>query len=91
MPALVDHDDRLLVIEMSVVNPPYVLDFGSATLDEPPDFPDEVLEAWYSEKQEQFGGSWGAALTVLAELKRAGIHLLDVHPGNIRSIPEAEQ
>src|SRR5436190_20305980 len=30
IPALVNHDDELLVIEMGFVNPPFILDFGKA-------------------------------------------------------------
>ena len=43
VPALIDYDDQLLVIEMTVVSRPFVLDFAGAYLDEGPDFSDEVL------------------------------------------------
>ncbi len=43
LPELLDIDDRLGVIEMTIVRPPFVLDFASAALDHPPEFPEEVL------------------------------------------------
>src|SRR2546430_1319087 len=37
VPRLIGADDDFLAIEMSIVFPPYLLDFASATLDAPPD------------------------------------------------------
>lgn len=70
---------------MTVVEPPFLLDFAGGYLDESPDFPDEVIEQWHEEKVEQFGRArWERVQLVLAVLRgRYGIHLLDVNPGNI--------
>ncbi len=43
VPVLIDFDDELWVIEMTVVGRPFVLDFAGANLDHEPDFSDEVL------------------------------------------------
>ncbi len=43
VPALIDYDDELWVIEMTVVGRPFVLDFAGAYLDSAPDFSEEVL------------------------------------------------
>ncbi len=84
VPQLIGWHDELLVIEMTVVTPPFLLDFASAYLDSPPDFSDEVLEAWEEEKREQFGSRWDDVQLVLAFLRgHYGIYLLDVNPGNI--------
>ena len=84
VPQLIDADEELMVIEMSIVTRPFLLDFASAYLDSAPDFPEETMEEWYREKMEQFGGRWGEVQAVLEELKRRlGIHLLDIHPWNI--------
>lgn len=84
VPKPLDHDDELLVIEMSVVSRPYLLDFVDAHLDAAPDFPDEVIEQWHEEKREQFGDRWNDVQMVMAILRgRYGIHLLDVNPGNV--------
>ena len=85
VPRLLEADDGIGVIEMSIVEPPFVLDFASATLDEAPDFPEEVLAEWFAEKREQFGADWPAAAAVIRGLERLGIFMLDVHPGNIRA------
>lgn len=84
VPQVVRVDDELLAIEMTIVRPPYVLDFASAYLDGAgPVFPDEVLHEWFARKREEFGTNWTRASGVLAALRRLGIHMTDVHPGNI--------
>src|SRR6266480_5038520 len=55
VPILIGYDDELRIIEMSIVNPPYILDFASAWLDKPPDFSQEVLEEWHEQLRENFG------------------------------------
>ncbi|MBI3463008.1 MAG: hypothetical protein HY000_08100 [Planctomycetes bacterium] len=37
VPALIDYDDRLLVLEIEIVKPPWVIDFAHAYLDVPQD------------------------------------------------------
>jgi hypothetical protein len=54
VPQLIDFDDELLVIEMSVIVRPFLLDFGSAYLDRAPDYDEEILEEWRRDKEEQF-------------------------------------
>ena len=83
VPQLIDYDDDLLVIEISVVVRPFVLDFGGAYLDRPQDYDDEILEEWRREKAEQFEGNWPKASSILAELRGYGIYVADVNPGNI--------
>lgn len=36
IPALLGFDDNSLIIEMSLVSPPFIVDFGGAYLDKPP-------------------------------------------------------
>jgi hypothetical protein len=50
VPYMTDYDDELWVVEMSIVSPPFVLDFAGAYLDRAPDFPDEIMEDWRAEK-----------------------------------------
>ena len=42
VPQLIRFDDQLLIIEMSIVARPFVLDFAGAWPDTPPGFPDET-------------------------------------------------
>lgn len=68
---------------MTVVTPPYVLDFAGAYLDFPPKFSEEVWADWNRKNEEQFGGDWPAAQVILGELEDVGIHMLDPSPSNI--------
>lgn len=84
VPILLNADDELLAIEMSIVEPPYVLDFAGARLDEPHDFPPEIRAAWQAEKQEQFEEHWPEVQAILWAFQQLGIYLGDVNPRNIR-------
>jgi hypothetical protein len=88
VPQLQVADDALGVIEMTMVRPPFVLDFATAQLDVPFDFPAEIMEEWLAERLELFGERWQAAAAVVRALERLGISMLDVHPGNIRTSNE---
>jgi hypothetical protein len=83
VPQLIRYDDELRVIEMTIVTPPFVLDFAGAQLDFPPDFPEEVWEEWEAEKMEQFGSRWPEARAVLDALEEFDIYVSDVSPRNI--------
>lgn len=83
VPELLGYDDELLVIEMTVVVRPFVLDFAGAYLDFPPDYSQQVLEDWRVEKQEQFGARWPEVQAIIGELEDYGVYMADVNPGNI--------
>jgi hypothetical protein len=83
-PDLISFDDNLLILEITIVSPPFVLDFGGAYLDGKPEFPPGTLAEWEADKREQFGNDWPAARQVIAALERFGVYLVDVNPGNIR-------
>ena len=83
VPVLLDFDDHLWVLEMTIVTRPFVLDFAGAFLDKPIDFSDEVLADWRIEKQEQFGSNWSKVEAILAKLATIGVFVVDVNPGNI--------
>ena len=84
VPRMLNADDELWVIEMSVVSPPFVLDFAGAYLDEPPDYPEDVLAEWEQEKREQFGERWPTVQAILRRLQGFGVFLADVTANNIR-------
>lgn len=83
VPQLVDWDETLWVVETEIVKPPFVLDFAGAYLDEKPDFPKSVMARWQREKRQQFGANWDRVQSIMANLRRYGIYLADVKPGNI--------
>lgn len=87
VPALVDFDEALLVIEMEVVAAPYILDFAGAYFDSPADFSAEVMADWEEKGIDIFGERWREVRRVLARLKSFGIYYYDVSRGNIR-LPE---
>ena len=87
VPKLLGYDDDLWVIEMTIVNRPFCLDFGGAYLEKPPDFSEEVMADWEAEKIEQFGKYWPEVKLIIAVLQVHGIYLMDVHPKNISFEP----
>jgi hypothetical protein len=50
VPQLIRFDNDLWVVEMTIVSPPFVLDFAGAYLDQKPDYPPDVLAEWMEEK-----------------------------------------
>ena len=84
-PTLIDFDDDQRVIEMTLVKPPFIVDFASAFLDQPPDFSEDVIAHWHEEIRDRFGERFADVMTVLDALAReAGVYLLDVHPHNLK-------
>lgn len=83
VPQLIHSDDTTWIVEMTIVSPPFVLDFAGAYLDQAPDYPPEVIADWRVEKADQFGERWPEVLRLIAAFKRFGIFLADVKPGNI--------
>jgi hypothetical protein len=73
VPQLVAHDDVLMVVEMTIVSPPYVLDFAGAYLDELPPFSAEKLEEWEADRRELFEDRWPRVLSILSAFRRHGI------------------
>lgn len=76
-------DDGLLVVEMTIVTRPYVLDFAGAYLDRPPDWSPEVVADWRAEKADPFGPHWPHVQRILWSLERFRIFLSDINPSNI--------
>ena len=72
---------------MTIVRPPFLLDFADALLDEAPDFTEDVLRQWEEDKAEIFGERWPEVTRILAALQAFGVYLLDANRGNI-SFPE---
>ena len=83
VPRLNDCDDELLVVEMDIVSPPFVLDFGKCYLDIRPDFSPEVMADWEAEQRELREERWPAVQSILGRLEQVGIYYQDVRPGNI--------
>jgi hypothetical protein len=85
VPRLLDLHDELLVIEMQIVTPPFVVDFASAHLDSPPPYANDptVMEPWEESKREQFEERWPTVRNLMYAFQAHGIYLSDIKPGNI--------
>lgn len=83
VPQFVGADAELHILEMTIVERPFVLDFAGAYLDTRPEFAEEVWADWEAEKREQFEGRWPEVQRVLDAFEALGIYLLDLSPSNI--------
>lgn len=83
VPKLIRSDDELLVIEMTIVTRPFILDFAGAYLDREPLFSEEIWNQWEAEKRDQFESRWPEVQAVLDALEELDIFMLDVSPTNI--------
>lgn len=83
VPQLLGYDTELWVLEMTVFQQPFVLDFAEVRLDCPFEFPDDVWTTWLEEKREQFVEHWPVVERVLGEFETLDIFLFDVSPRNI--------
>jgi hypothetical protein len=83
VPQLIGKNDELLVIEITIVSPPFILDFAKVRIDRPPDFSPEVLRDWDVKGSEEFGARWEQVKDLLRTLEGYGIYYLDPRPGNI--------
>ena len=85
VPRLLSFDDEYLAIDMTIVSPPYLLDFASATLDTAPDLIEDEGHTLADLVLERFGDRAPEIFYVRQQLEeRAGIFLIDIHPHNIK-------
>ena len=85
VPVLLRSDRSLQVLELSVVKPPFLLDFAGATLDNPRDFTEEAMSDWWDSVRDNFGDDFSRARDVYWTLiQQFGIYYYDLKPGNLR-------
>ena len=82
IPRLLDQDAEHWVLELSLVAPPFVLDFAAANLGKAPS--EMASPEWLAEKRRMFKSDWPDVQRLLDGLRLYGIHFPDVHLGNIR-------
>ncbi|MCA9102538.1 MAG: hypothetical protein KDA63_15360 [Planctomycetales bacterium] len=83
IPRMVDFSDEWLVIEMSIVTAPYLLDFGKTYLDFEPEHSPETWADFHQEQKEVWEDKYDEVQAVLSELRSMGIYYRDPRPGNI--------
>lgn len=82
IPQLLYYDAELLVVELSFVFPPYILDFGAASVSpRPADFDLDRVEAEFAR---QHGADWPDIRRLLEALMQLGIYYSDAHDQYIR-------
>ncbi len=72
-----------MIVEMRLVTPPYLLDFGKAYLDSAPEYPSDAMSEWEQQGAENFGARWNDVRAAIWALKQYGIYYFDAKPGNI--------
>ena len=72
-----------MIIEMEVVSPPFILDFGKVWLDRRPDYPEDSWAERERQGEEDFGARWQDVKAVLSVLESYGIYYVDPNLGNI--------
>lgn len=81
-------DTRLLIIEMSVVRPPYLIDFGKATVDDDQGWTDEQMSMWWDKVNDVFENDASVASSIFTQLRdKAGIYQWDLSPTNLHFGP----
>jgi hypothetical protein len=82
VPQLLDFDDELWVVEMSVVAAPFLLDFGKCYFC-PPEYPSDAIKHYSQQCEDYFGPFWPKVASAIYELERMGIWYVDAKPSNI--------
>lgn len=84
VPELLDYSNQHCAIEITIVKPPCILDFGKAYVESPPEYSVEALaEAEEAERELFTEEEWKRVRLVRAALMRYGIHYFDARPSNI--------
>lgn len=92
VPVLVAYDDDLLIVEMDIVRPPYLLDFGKAYTDESTPFDEEQLAAYQTSLRDFFRkDDLPRVRKIYRILAGLGIIYLDAKPQNIRLRSDADE
>jgi hypothetical protein len=87
-PMFIRSDDVYLSLEMTIVRPPFIVDFVSAYTDEELDwlgFSEDVIAERQAFWQERFAERWPKVMQICGEFHRiTGLTLLDLSHNNIR-------
>ena len=83
VPRLVEWDEGLRVVEVDIVTPPCIIDFGKSYLDSAPDHSEETWQEHDEHQKEMWGERYGDVQAVLWKLQELGIIYRDASPKNI--------
>ena len=70
---------------MTLVRPPFLLDFGKVYIDHPPPYwgDTQLMANFHAEGRENFQSRWPVVLRALSILRGHGIYYVDPRPGNV--------
>jgi hypothetical protein len=92
VPSLIDHDDHAMIVEMDIVQPPYLIDFGKAYTDESSPYDEGQLAQYRASLAHKFRKEdLPRVRKVCGILAGYGIEYLDASPWNIRFRTEDEE
>ena len=84
VPQFLGIDEELLAIQMTIVEPPFLLDFGAAYSRESlPEFSESIWAEWREQKEQEFAEHWPVVENALMVLRSLDILMLDIHARNI--------
>lgn len=84
IPQLVDFDEALMIVEMTIVNPPFLIDFGKCYLDERPPYDESQKRVELAKLRRVFKDNFSRLQGILWKLEQIGIYYVDARPANIR-------
>lgn len=83
IPKLVSWDNRIRVVEMGIVAPPRILDFGKVYIDCQPVHTEEVIADTEERNQDVWDDRWPQVQSILWQLQTIGIYYQDPSANNI--------
>ena len=84
VPILVGSSEKLMAIEMSVVQPPCIVDFAQAYLDFPFEYEEGSEEHWWNQIREDFGNNFAKAEEVFYFMQnKFDLYYYDLAPRNL--------
>lgn len=91
IPRLHNADTALLIIEMSVVRPPFLIDFGKATVDDDQGWTPDLIATWWEKVNDVFEKDAPIASSIFTQLRdKAGVYQWDLNPANLNFGPISE-
>ncbi|MFO0866506.1 MAG: hypothetical protein U0744_17985 [Gemmataceae bacterium] len=85
---LLEYDDDLQAICMTMVHRPYILDFGDAFLGEPPEFSEDTMAERWAGRKNNVGDAFRTSPVFCNRSRSFGFTVLDVNPNNISWPPK---
>ena len=84
IPQLIDWSDELMVIEMTIAKPPFILDFVKSSLYFKPEYPSDAEDHYQRQLEDTFGEYLPQVELALAVLESFGIFYIDASGNNIK-------